>query len=61
MLTGSVLSTVSACLMVTLYRLGRRIEQCEEKFDIKLGGISRDVPYANPIGFFFRARPASAS
>jgi hypothetical protein len=49
--------------MVTLYRLGRRIEQCEEKVGIKVGGISRDIPYAlhYPIVIFFRARPASAS
>ena len=62
-LTGSVLSTVSTGLMVTLYRIGRRIEQCEEKVGIRVGGISRDVPYTlhNPIVFFFRVRPASAS
>ena len=49
--------------MVTLYRLGRRIEQCEEKVGIKVGRISRDVPYAlrYPIVIFVRARPAPAS
>jgi len=48
--------------MVTLYRLGGRIEQCEEKVDIKVGGISKEVPCAlhYPIVILFRARPASA-